>query len=49
MAKFCPECGAGAEGAKFCPECGTALNGQTAAASPGAEVAPPTGEEESEV
>ena len=25
MAKFCPECGAAAEGAKFCPECGTSL------------------------
>jgi uncharacterized Zn finger protein (UPF0148 family) len=28
MAKFCPECGASAEGAKFCPECGHALNGE---------------------
>lgn len=27
MAKFCPECGASAEGMKFCPECGTALEG----------------------
>jgi uncharacterized Zn finger protein (UPF0148 family) len=33
MAKFCPECGAKAEGAKFCPECGTALNGQSAVAT----------------
>jgi zinc-ribbon domain len=31
MARFCPECGAAAEGANFCPECGTALNGQTVA------------------
>lgn len=30
MAKFCPECGASAEGAKFCPECGTALGEPTA-------------------
>lgn len=49
MAKFCPECGASAEGAKFCPECGTALNGQTVATSPGAEVVPSTDEEEREV
>jgi len=38
MAKFCPECGASAEGAKFCPECGTALNGH--ASAPTGEAAP---------
>jgi len=44
MAKFCPECGASAEGKKFCPECGTALAGddagqvlQTPAAAPAVE------------
>jgi hypothetical protein len=32
VAKFCPDCGAAADGAKFCPECGTALgDGSTAA------------------
>jgi hypothetical protein len=40
MAKFCPQCGAAAEGAKFCPECGTALNGQTAVAVQPAQSAP---------
>jgi hypothetical protein len=48
MARFCPECGAAAEGAKFCPECGTALNGQTAA-SQTAQAAPVVDEEEREV
>jgi uncharacterized Zn finger protein (UPF0148 family) len=33
MAKFCPECGANAEGAKFCPECGTALSEQASAST----------------
>jgi hypothetical protein len=47
MAKFCPECGASAEGAKFCPECGTALNGQMTSASvaPAPSVAPTEDEE----
>jgi len=27
MTKFCPDCGAKAEGARFCPECGHALAG----------------------
>jgi hypothetical protein len=31
VAKFCPECGANAEGMKFCAECGTPLHGDTAA------------------
>lgn len=33
MPKFCPECGASAEGMKFCPECGAALNGNALAAA----------------
>jgi uncharacterized Zn finger protein (UPF0148 family) len=44
MPKFCPECGASAEGAKFCPECGKALNGSAAAAT--AEDTPAAVEEE---
>jgi hypothetical protein len=49
MARFCPECGAAAEGAKFCPGCGTALNGQTAASSQPAQAEPVVEEEEREV
>lgn len=49
MAKFCPECGAKAEGAKFCPECGTAFNGQTTAAPAAASVATEEEHEEREV
>jgi uncharacterized Zn finger protein (UPF0148 family) len=52
MAKFCPECGAAADGAKFCPECGTALNGgvpstETQLGSPA--TAPDASEAEQEV
>jgi uncharacterized Zn finger protein (UPF0148 family) len=48
MAKFCPECGAQAEGMKFCPECGTALNGNAAAASTPAPAPAAAVEEEEE-
>jgi hypothetical protein len=47
MPKFCPECGAQAEGMKFCPECGNALNGTAAAVpAPAPATTPPVEEEE---
>lgn len=50
MAKFCPECGAAAEGSKFCPECGTALNGPTASeTAPAGQSVQVAHEEEQEV
>jgi hypothetical protein len=51
MPKFCPECGASAEGMKFCPECGTALNGNAVAVSTPvpASAAPVEEEEEREL
>src|SRR5262245_56410572 len=51
MAKFCPECGAAAEGAKFCPECGTSLATETAAPETTAQPVEPqqADEEEREV
>jgi hypothetical protein len=36
MPKFCPECGAQAEGMRFCPECGHNLQGGHSAAAPAA-------------
>jgi hypothetical protein len=48
MAKFCPECGAQAEGMKFCPECGTALEGGAATATAAAPAQAATVEEEEE-
>src|SRR6266487_2329867 len=51
MPKFCPECGAQAEGMKFCPECGTGLEGgtATATASAPAQAAPVEDKEEREL
>jgi hypothetical protein len=46
MAKFCPECGAAAEGAKFCPECGAALGEQAAPTFEPVTTAPAVEEEE---